>query len=555
MIDTTTGDGAVAPSTAKGPGEPGPPSASPDESSAPDGSAGKRPPGSVAIALALAAMVLVGVGAVMLADVIAAEPEATLVGSNAPVNDGAGDPMDLSSHNSPVVARNPTDAANVVVANRKDNPDFGCALHVSTDGAASFSATSLPVPEPQESKCFAPDVGFGPDGRLYVLFVTLRGQGNRPHAVWLSTSDDGGQTLSEPTRLLGELSFQVGLTVDPEQPGQLYVTWLDAEDTATLAFPDTGYPVRFMTSDDGGDTWSEPVAVSDPARERVVAPRLAVGAEGHLQLVYLDLGQDRLDWAGGHEGYGGPPYPDEWELVAARSGDGGATWEETSVGTLRPPKRILVFLPEFPTLAVDRERDRLYAAYHARVDGDASVWLWRSEDAGATWDGPVEVDGAAPGDGTDQYLPQVDVAPTGRVDVVYYDRQADDANVMNEVALASSHDAGASFTTHRTISDRAFDSRIGFGGHRDMADLGSRLGLLSTSDRALAVWSDTRAGTEASEKQDLVRQAVAFDGAVTAPAGATAALRFGGTAVAVVGGALLVWRVGSWWRRRRGETT
>lgn len=496
-------------------------------------------------------MVLVGTGAIVLAQAADTDPQAALVGTNAPINDGAGDALDLSGHNSPVIARDPTDSANVVVANREDNPDFGCALHVSSDGAASFSEVPLPVPEPDESKCFAPDVGFGPNGRLYALFVTLRGQGNRPHGVWLATSDDGGQTLSEPSQVLGELSFQVGLTVDPERPGRLYVTWLDAEDTATLAFPETGYPIRFMTSGDGGDTWSNPVRVNDEARERLVAPRLEVGPGGDLHLVYLDLGDDRLDWAGGHEGYGGPPYPGEWELVAARSSDGGATWREASVGALHPPKRILVFLPEFPSLAVDRDSGRVYVAYHARVEGDANVWLWRSDD-GIAWDGPVQVDEVPAGDGTDQYLPQVDVAPTGRVDVVYYDRQADDANVMNEVSLASSHDDGAAFTSHVTVSDRAFDSRIGFGGHRDMADLGSRLGLLSTGDRALAVWADTRAGTEATEKQDLVRQSVGFSRAAPMPAPVGAALRYGGAGLALAGAGLVVaWSLRRW-RARAG---
>lgn len=475
----------------------------------------------------------------MLVGVDDAPPEPSLVGRNAPINAEAGDPLDFSGHNSPVVAQDPTDSANVVVANRKDNPDFSCALHVSTDAAASFSQASLPVPQPDESKCFAPDVGFGPNGRLYVLFVTLRGQGNRPHAVWLATSDDGGQTLSEPTRVLGELSFQVELTVDPKRPGRLYVSWLDAEATATLAFPATGYPIRFMTSGDGGDTWSKPTRVSDEARDRVLAPRLEVGTNGGLHLVYLDLGDDRLDWAGGHEGRGGPPYPGEWELVAARSHDGGATWREASVDTLRPPKRILVFLPEYPSLAVDRDSGRLYTAYHARVEGDADVWLWHSDD-GLTWEGPVQVDDVDADDGTDQYLPQVAVAPTGRVDVVYYDRQADDDNVMNEVSLATSHDRGGTFVDHLVVSDRAFDSRIGFGGHRNMADIGSRLGLLSTSDRALAVWGDTRAGTEVSEKQDLVRQSVVVADSARIPESMHGALRYGGAGLVLGGGGLVV---------------
>jgi hypothetical protein len=517
---------------------------------------GPRPAGRrtawVAMLLVAGALVLVGVGAVLAARAAQRPPQPELQAGNVPLNKEAGDPDAFASHNSPVVARNPTDAANVVVANRTDNPDFGCALHVSFDAAASFTPSAVPVPNAEESKCFAPDVAFGPEGKLYVLFATLRGEGNRPHAVWLSTSSDGGETLSEPRRVLGELSFQVDLAVDPQQPGSVYLTWLDAEDTSTLAFPDTGYPVRFMSSRDSGQTWSTPSVVNDQDRERVVAPRAVVGPEGALQVVYVDLGEDRLDWAGAHGGRGGPPYEGQWELVAARSDDAGATWQETSVDTLRPPKRVVVFLPEFPALAVDRDRGRLYAAYHARVAGDADVWLWRSDDGGATWDGPTRVNDTSPDDGTAQYLPQLDVASTGRLDAIYYDRRADADNVANEVSLASSNDGGATFSQRLVLSNQPFDSRVGFG-NVGMADLGSRLGLLSTSDRALAVWADTRHGTLASEKQDLVRQTVAFVGPDVPARWMQAPLRYGGGTVAAAGGLLGCGAVVAAWRRRRRD--
>jgi hypothetical protein len=138
-------------------------------------------------------------------------------------------------------------------------------------------------------------------------------------------------------------------------------------------------------------------------------------------------------------------------------------------------------------------------------------------------------------DRTAQYLPEVAVAPGGRVDVVYYDRRADPRNVRNEVSLQSSVDGGRSFGARTTLSSRPFDARIGFGADRGLPTLGSRLGLVSGRDDAVAVWSDTRAGTQASGKQDLVRAVVEVGAPVR-----LRVLRFGGPVLLAAGLAMLV---------------
>jgi hypothetical protein len=109
-----------------------------------------------------------------------------------------------------------------------------------------------------------------------------------------------------------------------------------------------------------------------------------------------------------------------------------------------------------------------------------------------------------------QFMPAVGVAPDGRVDVVYYDRHNDVADIRNEVSFQSSYDHGKSFSPPLRVSDKSFDSRIGYGSQRDLPQLGSRLSVLSTDAGALAVWTDTRGGTVETGKQDLARGVVAF---------------------------------------------
>ncbi len=488
-----------------------------------------------------ASLMLIGAGAVILAGSFdRTRTPAPVVSPDAPVNVGADKPGDISAHNSPTLVRNPTQSDNLAVSSRIDTPFFSCALHFSLDGGKSWSLTGVPAPEGEEAKCFAPDLAFSSDGTLHLAFVTLKGEGNVPNAVWMSRSKDGGRTLSKPVKVGGPLAFQVRLAADPATPRRLYMTWLQASEVAPFQFTETGNPIQVARSDDGGASWSRPVRVSDPARQRVVAASPVVGPDGELYALYLDLGGDTLDYAGAHGGRGGPPYGGDYELVLARSRDQGKTWQESSVDDgLRAIERFIVFTPAFPSVAVDGS-GRVYAAFHDNRSGDPDVLLWSLARGESEWEGPTRVNDTAERDGTSQYLPKLAVAPGGRLDVVYYDRRADRKNIMNEVSLQSSSNAGKSFSRALAVSSLPFDSRIGYGAKEGLPDLGSRSGLLSDDRRALAIWTDTRAGTPATQKQNLQQASVAFAEPTNPPSQLVEdGLRYGGLAVALVGLLLL----------------
>ena len=455
-------------------------------------------------------------------------------GNDRAVNAGASDPADIRANSSPTLARNPTRRGNLVIANRIDLQKYSCALRVSFDGGTRWSATPIPVPAGEEPKCYAPDIAFASDGTLYMSFVTLQGIGNVPHAAWIVSSKDGGRTLSRPVKALGPLAFQVRLTADPARPRRIFMTWLQASEVGLYRFTQPGNPIRFARSEDGGATWQRAVRVSSPSRGRVVAPSTAVGPRGEVYVLYVDLGQDRLDYEGGHQGLGGPPYQGRFELVLARSVDAGATWEESSVQRdLVPIERFLAFLPPFPSLAVDSKSGRVYAGFHDQRAGAADVLVWSRPRGGSRWQGPLRVNDNPADDKTSQYLPKLSVAPNGRLDVLYYDRRADPRNVRNEVSLQSSVDHGRSFTKRIRLSGRSFSSRIGYGFERKLFDLGSRLALISDESGVFAVWADTRNGTSVTNKQDLFGKHVAFRAHLSGAA--TDGLRYGGMMLALVG--------------------
>jgi hypothetical protein len=514
------------------------------EPSSPKPSSPDRQPwrrGSKLVPILGASLLLAAVGAVLLAG--AAGPSATirLVGHDAPVNAGATNPADISAHNSPTIVRDPVRPANLAVSSRIDTPFFSCSLNVSHDGGATWAQTPVPAPNGEQAKCYAPDVAYSADGTLYLLFVTLRGNGNSPDAAWISTSKDDGRHLSPPTKVLGPHAFQIRLAPDPVRPGRLYLTWLQAlgNDLGTLKFTSTGNPIEAMRSDDYGATWTKPVPVSNPARQRVIAPHPVVAPNGMLYVVYLDIGQDKLDYEGEHNGRGGPPYPGPYTLVVARSRDQGATWAESVLnGGLVPISRFVVFLPAFPSMAVDRT-GWVYVAYHDARSSPADVDLWSLAPGASRWRGPVRVNDTKLRDGTSQYLPQLAAAPDGRLDVLYYDRRHDPANIMNVVSLQSSFDHGQTFTRAVQLSSRSFSSQIGYGAKEGLPDLGSRLGLISGNRWALGVWTDTRAGTPATQKQDIAQAAVAVTQPTRLSSAARDALRYGGLALGLVGLALL----------------
>ena len=485
-------------------------------------------------------LVAVGVGAFVVSTSVDTDPTAE-AGRDGAVNEGAKSQGDISANNSPTIVRNPRDPRNLAVANRIDGPRYACALHVSRDGGRRWSRVPIEIPRGEERKCFAPDVTFGADGRLHMSYVTLRGNGNVPHAGWFVSSDDGGRTLSRPRRVIGPLGFQVRVIADRANPRLIYLAWLQADDVGLFRFTTPENPIVVARSTDGGATWERPVRVSDPDRRRVVAPSLALGPKGELYVLYLELGGDRLDYEGLHRGRGGRPFAGRFKLVLARSLDRGASWAESVVeDRIVPTERFIAFLPPFPSVAVDDRSGRIYAGFQDGRRGKSDVLVWSRGTDDAAWKGPVRVNDTPEEDDSSQYLPKLAVAPNGRLDVVYYDRRADPGDKRNEVSLQSSFDHGASFGDSVPVSSQAFDSGVGYGNERELPDLGSRLGLLSEDDSAVAVWSDTRAGTVDTNKQDIAIAHVTLEepGALTEIA--KYGLRFGGLALALAGLALLV---------------
>jgi hypothetical protein len=165
-------------------------------------------------------------------------------------------------------------------------------------------------------------------------------------------------------------------------------------------------------------------------------------------------------------------------------------------GNVVPFQRVLVDLAAAPAFALDAGGTHVYAAWESGGDVD----LARSEDGGATWSAAQRI---GPGAG-DQFLPGIGVAPDGRVDIAYYDRQSEVANVV----VTSSTDGGRSWES-ATASDQPFDPRVGsFTGENIM--LGSHVAVVSQREGATVVWPDTARGNRVNNIVDLASATLAY---------------------------------------------
>ena len=117
-----------------------------------------------------------------------------------------------------------------------------------------------------------------------------------PFALVLSRSTDGGRSFSAGTELESGIvptrRFLVFLVEFPSlaagPDGRLYASWADGRNGDEDVF--------LRSSEDGGSSWSEPSRVNDNAKGDGTAqymPRIAVAPSGRVDVLFLDRRRDR----------------------------------------------------------------------------------------------------------------------------------------------------------------------------------------------------------------------------------------------------------------------
>lgn len=457
------------------------------------------------------------------------------------------------AQNSPTIAVDPTDHRFVALASRVDAPAFDCALHASGDGGRTWQPSAV-VPKLPEGadRCYAPEIAFDKDGTLYYTFIGLHGQGNVPMGVFLTKSVDR-KPFTTPAKILGEDRFMVRMVIDNRvgDHGRIHLVWLQAGTSPPLGgLPPIPNPILAAHSDDGGKTFSSPVAVADPARPLVVAPAVALGRDGTIHVAYYDLEGDRRDY----QGLDGPVWEGTWSLLVSTSTDGGRSFSRhlTAAAGLVPDERVmLIYTMPPPAIVADQKGDVWVSWWDAR-NGDADVFIAGSGDGGRSFRAPVRLNDDPVGDGRRQYLPRLSLAPGGRLDAIFYDRRDDPKNVDNHVYYTYSTDAGSHFSANvRLTSDSSHTktgARYAVPSAQGLTEFGSRLGLVPIDGGVLAAWTDTRNVRHENTHQDIF--ATEIIGSAPESSGSPSLLLVsGGATVGAFALGLVLWN-----RRRRRQS-
>jgi hypothetical protein len=250
------------------------------------------------------------------------------------------------------------------------NNDTGVAAATSTDGGRTWGNGRLVKSDQGTSPVFEFTQFFNDKesvtadptsaGTAYVVWDRLKAPSQSPDAAlrahafrgptWFSKTTDGGKTWTGTRAIFdpGQNSQTIGnvIVVNPKT-GVLYDFFEQFQTTGSPKFTPRGFSVGFVSSSDGGTTWSGPTTVADQQFVTDTDPNTGAAlrtGEG-LPSVAIDASTGQLYVVWSDDRFTGGTIN---QVVISTSTDGGKTWTAPAVISKATGK------PAFtPTVAVN----------------------------------------------------------------------------------------------------------------------------------------------------------------------------------------------------------
>jgi len=478
-----------------------------------------------------------------------------------PVQLTKGDVDPGRTYTTPSVAVDPGNPQRVV-ATVSEARGRKCGLARSLDGGRTWNTPDASPSPASYPFCFTANFGvaqgqlaFGRDGRLYYALPgwDVQDAGNRNNvSLVVARSDDLGDswesTIVRNTRGKQEREVEnaarpiTSLVVDTRGASDVvYVTWTR---TLTNAVAPNAEPVKpfVAVSRDGAKTFSEPIdltagvfndariradalkttttttptgptttTTAPPADSRAAQPDQAGNFGGRdATLTVDDKGTVHVAWRAQSANITPATFN---ALFLSSSTDQGKTFTVTQITPWVPRARqpALRWSPE------GTGSGTLHMVYEGtkrpgNVGDDLDIFYVRSTDAGKTWSEPRVLNDDDQAEVFANGLPNMSVAPNGRLDVVWWDLRNDPGlNYANDVYHTASSDNGQTWSKNLRVTDRIVDRRIGVFGRN--FDVSAPPGLGASDDFIVVGWDDTRNATPGelgSGTQDLFTAAVQY---------------------------------------------
>jgi hypothetical protein len=365
----------------------------------------------------------------------------------------------------PSVAVNPNKPSNLIGAWQQDRWSDGGAHGLvagfSSNGGKTWGETPLPFAACAPGglsyeRASDPWVSIGPDGTAYAISISFN-ESNNANAVAAATSTNGGKTWGNLRVLIADNApnFQFfndkeSITADPTRAGVAYAVWdrLQTPNGNPRASHNTSAftgPGMFAKTTDGGQSWSTPqVIVPTAQHQQTIANQIVVDPNNGTLYDFFNLINS--------------PNSRPNNVAFVRSTDGGTTWTQPqivasllTVGVTDPNTGQLIRTGDIiPEPAIDPTSGRLYVVWQdSRFNGGNfdEVALSTSADGGATWSTPIQVNTNTPSN-RPGFTPSVRVSSNGTVGVTYYDFRSlgsETATLPTDYWFTSSADHGGSF--------------------------------------------------------------------------------------------------------------
>jgi len=331
---------------------------------------------------------------------------------------------------------------------------------------------------------------------------------NFRQAGWSYTTD-GGATWTFPGSLEPGI-FRSDPVLGSDSSGNFYYQSLTADATFTILLVD------LFQSTDGGATWPVKTASFGGDKNWLAIDKSGAASDGHIYGIWqrffsccnpnvltrstnggasfetpvavdlsptfgtLAVGPDGVLYMGGIDGTVGQ---DLDTFVVSRSTDAAnpaLTPTSTGVvvdmggsmivGDVPNPGGLLGQADVAVDLSSGPSRGNVYllASVSDFVTDPLDVHFVRSVDGGATWSPPVRVNDDASFDNW-QWLGAIDVAPDGRIDVIWNDTRADSSGTISQLFYSYSMDTGLTWAKNVAVSP-TFDSTVGYPQQNKMGD-------------------------------------------------------------------------------------